>query len=225
MKDDKPTAMLIEANFDIDQIGETLEWQFSRKDGHGNPIKGRYAGSVYFTVGEVTRVRIKAGGYSKFTGFEVLDCTLITRPQIVETGAGLDTIFASPSPFVSTSAIKVNGATVSLPPEQFVDLPVQGTDPDYTEFAREWNQELTVGAKTGRWEFSFVLTVAIKRLNAVVPELRVFTFDPEGEVGSGVSPPRIKNTSGAMPEPMPMAMLFPEGEVGSGVSPPRKSQF
>ncbi|UUZ49124.1 hypothetical protein LP420_01210 [Massilia sp. B-10] len=52
--------MLIEANFDIDQVGQSLEWRFSRKDGQGNPVKGRYAGGIYFTVGELTRARAGA---------------------------------------------------------------------------------------------------------------------------------------------------------------------
>lgn len=215
----KPTTMHIEANFDIDQIGETLEWHFYRKDGHGNPIKGRYAGSVYFTVGEQTRVRVKAGSYNPFVGFEVLDCTLITRPQVVQIGKGLRTEFALPSPFISTPDITVTGASVSLPPAQFVPSDVLKPEPEYTEFAREWNKELTVGDKTGRWEISFVLTVAIQRTLGGTPELRVFTFDPEGEVGSGVSPPKMRGAN-KLAE-MPMAMLFPEGEVGSGVSPPK----
>jgi len=215
----KPTTMLIKADFDIDQIGETLEWSFYREDGHGNPIKGHYAGSVYFTVGELTRVRVKAGGYSRFVGFEVLDCTLITRPQITQIGAGLRTEFAVPSPFISTADITVTGATISLPPSQFLPADVPKPEPEYTEYAREWSKELTVGSATGRWEISFVLTVAIQRVLGGKPELRVFTFDPEGEVGSGVSPPKMRS-SNKLAE-MPMAMLFPEGEVGSGVSPPK----
>jgi hypothetical protein len=214
----KPTTMLIEANFDIDQIGQTLEWKFSRKDGNGNPVKGRYAGGVYFTVGELTRVKVTAGGYSQFTNFKVLDCTLITLPQIVEIGKGLQTRFAPPSPFVSTPAIAITGASVSLPPNQFMPSTVQTPEPEYNQLALEWNRELTVGPVTGRWEISFVLTVEFTRDDGTT-EQRAFSFDPEGEVGTGVTPPKMQPQG--IFRSAPMAMLMPEGEVGTGVTPPK----
>lgn len=220
MTEKKPTTMLIEANFDIDQVGQTLEWHFCRKDGQGNPVKGRYAGGVYFTVGEKTRVRVKAGSYSRFTGFKVLDCTLITLPQVVQIGKVLPTEFAPPSPFVTTSSLAITGASVSLPAAQFVSSPVSGTDPEYNEFALEWNSELTVGTTTGRWEISFVLTVEIERADGST-EQRVFTFDPEGEVGTGVTPPKMQFEAVFAAPPMTRSMLMPEGEVGTGVTPPK----
>jgi hypothetical protein len=221
MNDKKPTTMLIEANFDIDQLGQTLEWRFSRTDGQGNPVKGRYAGGIYFTVGELTKVRIRAGSYTKFKGFKVLDCTLVTLPQLVQIAKGQPTRFAPPSPFVTTAAIAIPGASVSLPPNQFVPSAVHPDDPEYNEFALEWNSALTVGAETGRWEIAFVLTVEFERPDGTT-EQRAFSFDPEGEVGSTVSPPRI--TAQQAFAPMPMAMLLPEGEVNSTVSPPRKER-
>jgi hypothetical protein len=216
----KPTTMLIEANFDIDQVGQSLEWRFSRKDGQGNPLKGRYAGGIYFTVGEQTRVRVRAGSYTKFKGFKVLDCTLITMPQVVQIGKGVATKFAPVSPFVTTSMIEVTGASVSLPPSQFVPSAVHPDDPEYNEFAFEWNSELTVGQGTGRWEIAFVLTVEITRADGGT-EQRAFSFDPEGEVGTGVSPPKIQAAEAFGTLSAPMVMLMPEGEVGTGVSPPK----
>jgi|GEM_PF-1101767 len=215
--------MLIEANFDIDQVGQSLEWRFSRKDGHGNPVKGRYAGGIYFTIGELTRVRVRAGSYSKFKGFKVLDCTLITMPQVVQIGKGLPTKFAAVSPFVSTPGVEVSGASVSLPAAQFVPSAVHPDDPEYNEFALEWNHDLTVGQDTGRWEIAFVLTVEIIRADGCT-EQRAFSFDPEGEVGTGVSPPKIQVRDAYEGMPVPMVMLMPEGEVGTGVSPPKKNQ-
>ena len=221
MTDKKPTTMLLEANFDIDQLGQTLEWRFSRTDGHGNPVKGRYAGGIYFTVGEQTRVRVRAGSYSSFKGFKVLDCTLVTLPQIVQVGKGMPTRFAPPSPFITTSKIAVSGASVSLPPEQFIPSAVHPDDPEYNEFALEWNSALTVGAETGRWEIAFVLTVEITRADGS-SEQRAFSFDPEGEVGTTVSPPHI--SAPRLFSAAPMAMLMPEGEVGTTVSPPHKER-
>lgn len=212
--------MLIEAKFDIDQIGQNLEWKFFRKDGNGNPVKGHYAGSVYFTVGELTRVKVTAGGYSNFTNFKVLDCTLITLPQIVEIGKGVRTRFAPPSPFVSTAAIGITGASVSLPSNQFVPSSVDTPEPEYNQLTLEWNSELTVGPVTGRWEISFVVTVEFTRDDGST-EQRAFSFDPEGEVGTGVTPPKMQPQESHRSAPMAMAMLMPEGEVGTGVTPPK----
>jgi hypothetical protein len=222
MIEKKPSTMLIEANFDIDQIGQTLEWKFSRKDGQGNPVTGPYAGGVYFTVGELTRVRVRAGSYTSFKGFRILDCTLVTMPQVAQIGKGLPTLFAPPSPFVTSSVLEVTGASVSLPAAQFVPCKVDPLDPEYTAFGLEWNSALTVGNATGRWEISFVVTVEITRADGCV-EQRAFSFDPEGEVGTGITPPRFHpNYADAIEPPMVMAMLMPEGEVGTGITPPRK---
>jgi len=184
----KPTTMLLEANFDIDQIGETLEWRFSRRDGDGNPITGKYAGGIYFTVGEEMHVRVRAGSYSQFKSFKVLDCTLITRPQIVQIGNDVPTLFAPPSPFVDNAFVSVPGASVTLPGAEFVPSAVHPMEPGYHELALKWHNHLTVGDGVGRWEISFVLTVLIERHDAQCYQ-RVFCFDPEGEVGSGQSPP------------------------------------
>jgi hypothetical protein len=52
---------------------------------------------------------------------------------------------------------------------------------------------LIVTQKDGRWRFSLILTMEITRK---LPhgdkrrEIRVFTFDPEIQVGSGTEPPR-----------------------------------
>jgi hypothetical protein len=189
----KATAMILEANFDIDQIGGKLEWSFSRKDGDGNPIKGKYAGGIYFTTGEVMRVRVKAGSWTKLTSFKVLDCTLITLPQIVELEPKKKAKFAPPSIFVSTTApapeIKVIGASINLPGNEFEEsvgpLPEPGA---YSEISRQWDKHLTVGQTEGRWELSFVLTVRVEQ-EGKAPCERVFYFDPETEVGNGVSPP------------------------------------
>ncbi|UUZ49123.1 hypothetical protein LP420_01205 [Massilia sp. B-10] len=65
----------------------------------------------------------------------MLDCTLITMPQVVQIGKGTTTKFAPVSPFVSTAAIGITGASVSLPPAQFVPSAVHPDDPEYNEFA------------------------------------------------------------------------------------------
>lgn len=202
----KPTSMLLEANFDINQIGETLEWKFSRKDGQGNPVKGRYAGGIYFTMGEQMTVRVRAGGYEKFESFKILDCTLITRPQIVAIAPGSLATYAKPSPFEGTV-----GACVEIDPSEFGPAHAAESEDGkrkYHTIAQKWENFLTVAEATGRWEVSFVLTVEITRRSGK-QEQRVFVFDPETEVGAGVTPPEF--------EAEVACQMMPETEVHGGV--------
>lgn len=208
----KPTSMLLEANFDINQIGETLEWSFSRRDGHGNPVKGRYAGSIYFTMGEEVKIRVRAGGYEKFESFKVLDCTLITRPQIVSIVPGSLATYAKPSPFQDTV-----GACVEVDPAEFESGHAAESEQDgrkYHTISQKWKKHLTVAESTGRWEIAFVLTVEITRQSGERQQ-RVFVFDPEGEVGAGLNPPQMCDT-----DDLVACQLMPEGEVGAGLNPP-----
>lgn len=188
----QPAAtMLLKANFDINQVGETLEWSFTRADHDGNPIEGIYAGGIYYTTGEEMNVRLTAGSSKRLKSFTVLDCTLITRPALIEIGHGKPFKYAQPSPFVDGK--KVMGASVNLPGKQFqpweVDpLPIQPIETSYHRLAVQYDRPLTVGAVPGRWEFSFVVSVEVEVDGVKVQ--RVFCFDPEGEVGTTVSPPK-----------------------------------
>jgi hypothetical protein len=185
--------MLLEANFDIEQVGGTLEWHFSRKDRDGNPITGKYAGGIYYTVGEEMRVRVRAGSYKRLKSFKVLDCTLITLPQIVEIAPKKKAQFAAVSPFVGTEGIVIAGGSVNLAAQDFKESAILVPQPEYYELALEWDKHLTVGQKEGRWDISFVLTVEVVVDDGSQYGLtctRVYSFDPEGEVGTGTTPPR-----------------------------------
>jgi len=181
--------MLLEANFDIEQVGGTLEWRFSRKDGNGNPITGKYAGGIYYTVGEEMRVRVRAGSWHRLKSFKVLDCTLITIPQIIEIGPNSPTRHATPSPFVDNAHIDVKGASFNLPGQEFKPSEIQVPIPDYSELALQWGHHMTVGDGVGRWELSMVITVLVE-MDDGTKHTRVFSFDPETQVGTGVVPPR-----------------------------------
>lgn len=191
----KAPTMLLEANFDIHQIGETLKWRFSRTDHNGCPIYGLYAGGIYYTVGEEMKIHLTAGSAQRLKSFRVLDCTLITRPALIEIGHGKPFKYAQPSPFIENSGIKIAGASVNLPGHQFkpsdIDPiePIEPIESDYHRLAVQWEKHLTVGQTPGRWEFSFVVTVEVE-CHGAAPVQRVFCFDPEGEVGSTVSPPK-----------------------------------
>lgn len=184
--------MHLEANFDIEQVGGTLEWSFIRKDHNGDPIKGKYAGGIYYTIGESMQIRVKAGSWKQMTSFKVLDCTLITRPQIVDIAPKKKAKFAPPSPFITTTTppINITGASINLAGD---DFKFDGASPalpgGYSDIALLWDKHLTVGEMEGRWEISFVLTVEVAHDDGP-PFQRVLCFDPEGEVGTTVTPPR-----------------------------------
>jgi len=186
----KATTMHLEANFDIDQVGGKLEWSFKRFDGDGNPLTGKYAGGIYFTTGEEMRVRVRAGCRNPLTSFKVLDCALITVPQIVEIAPKKKAKFAPSSLFISTKVpeIKVSGASINLPGDDFKRDDIPLPTPGYSEIALLWDKHLTVGQEEGRWELSFILTVQVTEKDQP-PTERVLCFDPEADVGSGVTPP------------------------------------
>jgi hypothetical protein len=188
-----PPIMLLTADFDVNQVGADMEWHFSRKDRNGNPIEGKDAGSIYFTKGENFFVHVSGGakpdkhGEDPLASFTILDCAVVTRPQLSNYGKGLVTEFSPPSPFVEKDGTAKN-ATIALPADQF--SPWIGGKPKkgYFEKTQTWDDHLLIGQEEGRWELSFIVTVELNWTDGRVTR-RVFGFDPEGTVGSGLNPP------------------------------------
>ena len=179
--------MHLRTHFDIDQDGETLVWAFTRIDHEGHPVKGPDTGAIYFTRGEELRIQVSGGSETvPFEGFEILDCTVITRPKVYECGPGAKTVYAAPSPFVQPDGKDPLTAVIDIPVAQFVP----GPEPvgEGKRFVKHWSGSLLAGQMRARWELSFVLTVAIQR-DKNTTETRVFCFDPETVVGSGINPP------------------------------------
>lgn len=183
----EPSAMVLKANFDIDQDSNLLEWRYERSDGDGHPIEGKDAGNIYFTVGEQFFVQVNGGSKVKYDGFDILDCSLVTIPMIYRCAPGEPTVYAPPSPFLSKVPDAVMPACVALLPSQFATRMVAPTE-DYYRITQNWTESLTVGQKAARWDMAFYITVRIRR-NCKPPELRVFWFDPETTVGTGIQPP------------------------------------
>lgn len=179
----KSTAMHLEASFDIDQVSDQLMWRFVRFDEHGEKIHGKEAGMINFTVGEKFYVNVIAGNVNPIAGVKIINCVLITKPFIYQCGPEQPTIYAPPSPFNADKLGAIVGACVTLPAEQFKPGPADDVAKYYRK-VQHWDGCLTVGGFEGRWDISFVLTVQIARADGV-NELRVFSFDPEGEVSNG----------------------------------------
>jgi hypothetical protein len=191
---EQPPSMILTARFDIDQVGANLEWHFSRKDHEGNPIEGKDAGSIYFTKGEKFFVHVtggakqRPGGGDPFKNFKILDCCLISRPQLSQYGPNLQTRFYPPSPFVAKNGGAGKNATVRLPAGEFKNWIGGESKPGYYKQTLAWEDYLVAEQNEGRWELSFIVTVAITGSDGAVTE-RVFCFDPEATVGTGMNPP------------------------------------
>lgn len=198
--------MLLKTQFDIDQVSDVLAWHFVRLDGAPNPDHGKDAGMISFTAGQDFHVQIEATGKDAFNGFTVLDCCMITRPFIYSCGPKVPTEYAPPSMFAPKLLGEIVPATIRLPGQDFEVILKDAAAPPYHSVLQAWCNHLTVGGFLGRWDMSFVLTVKILRKDGT-SKLRVFSFDPETDVGSG----------SLMPEPMPaMLNLVPETDPGSG---------
>jgi hypothetical protein len=90
--------------FDADQISSQLDYSLKRGDNGGTdpePRQGKHAGAAYFTQGEKVRLHVVgSGSKNNFKSFKIVQCCIITRPQITQCGDGTPTLFAAPSPFL-----------------------------------------------------------------------------------------------------------------------------
>lgn len=176
--------MKLSVHFDADQTSSQLDYAFTSSDGDADPRHGQYMGGVHFQQGqhvylEVTGCGSKESGY---TSFQIIDCCLISVPQLTQIGADVPTRYSHPSPF-----LQAVGATYNLSLDFDSEVLLGESDdpalPSLRRIRQQWKHTLDVGHTKGRWELSFVLTVRILRGEQTLPELRVFAFDPETSVG------------------------------------------
>lgn len=179
--------MKLSVHFDVDQITNQLDYSFTSCDGTADPRHGPYMGGVHFQQGQHVYLDVTCCGSkeSGFTSFQIIDCCIISVPQLTQIGPKVPTVYSPPSPF-----LQAVGATYNLPldfeAQVLLGEPGDPALPVLRRIRQEWKHNLDVGYATGRWELSFVITVRIMRGEGVQPELRVFSFDPESSVGSGL---------------------------------------
>jgi len=173
--------MKLSVHFDANQISNQLDYKFTSCNGTADPTHGPYTGGVHFEQGQHVYLDVSCCGSKAtgFTSFEIIDCCLVTIPQLTQIGPDVPTLYSAPSPFLQSI-----GAAYSFPLD--FESHVLPPDPDLPELRRvrqEWKHNLDVGQSKGRWELAFVMTVRISRGEQNVQELRVFSFDPEASVG------------------------------------------
>lgn len=180
-----PAKTTLRIWFDADQQGSDLAYQLVR-DNPGTPDpqphQGPHADSLYFAPGEEVELQIIGSGAVKggFDSFQLIECVIVTRPQVVQRGPNMVTRYAAPSPFLQSV-----GACYVLPLDFRATLDCKGelNGPE-RRITQDWKHSLNVGFTPGMWELSFLMTVRITRDAGTISEVRVFGFDPESEVGS-----------------------------------------
>jgi hypothetical protein len=179
-------TIVLSISFDVDQNSDNLFWELKKPDSSSSTDEstsqyGVGAGAIQFFQGENVMLEVKGGGISSdgFTSFQIMECCLITRPKVLIAGKDVPTRYASPSPFLQSI-----GSSYVFENDYFSDL---SDKDDYRTITQMWKHSLNIEHTNGVWELSLNLTVRIRR-GFGLPDIRVFRFDPEFQVGNGTRP-------------------------------------
>lgn len=182
------SQVILEVMFDVDQVSTDLDHTLARITPGApdpQPVTGAHADSLYFAPGEQMCLKVTGNGRigegvaadDAFVSFQIVDCAIITRPRVVQLAAGLPTRYAAPSPFQQAGAAVYPMALDFAP--TFIDMEPDGV----RSVTQHWKRTLDVGLAPGLWDLSLVLTIRVMRGAGAVDQLRVYSFDPETEVG------------------------------------------
>jgi hypothetical protein len=167
--------------FDVDQTNDNLRWALSPDT---VPAGTPGAGGLMFANGDTVTLVVTAYGSaarSRLSDFDVISACVSTKPYVLSMGKGVPTRYPAPSPFEQS-----RGASF------IYEGPFDPVDGDPVDKAitiiKRAHTPLNVNVAEGRWELSLLLTVAIKRGAEFDPVARVFSFDPECQVGDGSNP-------------------------------------
>jgi hypothetical protein len=168
--------VLLTVTFDIDQDSQLLSWAF---EADGKPITGQgvETGLLAFQKDDKLSVTVIATSEKDPLGSIHIDgCHLITIPRAFTKRENPQRAgeFPEPSPFNEYGAV--------------VNLGSGECEGHGTTLVKQWQPDVPMQCDNiGRWEMSFVLTTTINRSQGgvILPEQRVFAFDPEFEVGNG----------------------------------------
>lgn len=176
----------LSVRFDVDQTSNQLHYKFKSSDDSARPKRGAHAGGVYFEQGQHMYIDVTATGPIRtddslrdapFSSFQIIDCALISVPSLAQIGPDAPTRHSPPSPFLQSP-----GACYVLPLDFSSKVKLK-EEQNVRRLRQKWKRTLNVAHTSGRWEISLYMTVMILRGATSLPELRVFTFDPETSVG------------------------------------------
>jgi hypothetical protein len=178
-----PNSYYLMVSFDICQESERLDW--SILDSEHQPVQksiGLETGQFVLDVNDTVRLNVVANSYlEQLTSVHIIDCHLIHRPVMFSSRgnpAHLAGKYPYPSPFFNPATmVNGQGATSSFGQGQATGTPSQ----------MSWDSDVALTIlNRGRWQMSFIMTVAIETARGL--EYRVFSFDPETQVGNGSVP-------------------------------------
>lgn len=174
----------LRVSFDINQESEKLDWSFLDAEHQPlHPSTGVETGLFVFEAGDQMRLNVVANSYNEeLKAVHIIDCHLINRPILYSqrVSPALAGRYPYPSPFFDPARpLDGQGATADFGHGQARGGPLK----------MSWDSEVElIYRNMGRWQMSFIITVAIERGDGL--EYRVFSFDPEGQVNNGSTPPR-----------------------------------
>jgi hypothetical protein len=173
----KSDQVLMRVSFDSDQLGGALVWAAVDETTHRNALKsqGEFAGSLHFNQGDSVALEIIGFGMAQtFLGFDIVDVSVVTVPHTTRERQ------SAPSPFGGNSAV--------MHIEKWQAPTQMSEGSGRVAYSRLSDSPLPVIVKTGRWDLTIVLSVALNFAGAPLPTYRVFIIDPESEVGTGADP-------------------------------------
>jgi hypothetical protein len=174
------SKVVLSVSFDVQQISQRLDWQFTRD---GTPVPfgtGANTGLLPFTEGDKFSLIVTGNSHNAvLQSLAITQCHLVCRPILYSKHAHLGSAgsYPPPSPFNGTSAV--------------IDFLPQGPGASASgnASAMQWPAPGIFSCNAvGRWEMSLILTAQIALNPSAGPydTYRVFTFDPECEVGTGL---------------------------------------
>lgn len=179
----------LHVRFDAEQVCSQLMWHANLDNSPPNAAyqtTGPNAASVWLQPRDQFSVIVYTSGLTNPDGatLTILGASLTTIPHVsawVGTNGQTKWGFSPPSPFAN-----MEGNTETA----VVQLSLVGQTTDENQVVTTLGPTRIVQPIVGRWKMSLVLTASISQPNETDPLVRVFHFDPECEVGTGIDPQR-----------------------------------
>jgi hypothetical protein len=179
------SRITLAVNFHVDQRSVNLNWAFKQNGVAMSIGNGNHSGAWLFGAGDVLGLELTAH-MSEPCEVSIVDCHLINAPALDmsapagnSAGNPVGGYLLAPSPFFVPDDPVLGGAVINFACDGFHGA--RSPDGGQRQIA---NRSLTVRNRAGSWELSFIMTVKI--VSGRIVRYRVFSFDPEVQVGSGL---------------------------------------
>lgn len=165
----------LNVQFDIGQESQLLNWYFNDSHGKINPnAGGPKSGLLSFRPDDTLTLAVSADSSTgQLENVRVIDCSLITLPMLSTWNKPNPGTYPLPSPFLTAEG-EPSAVVSFMPVKPGAASPKRQTFSGQTFSMRNM----------GRWKLTFMLTVEITEISGAT-NYRVFTFDPECDVGTG----------------------------------------